>query len=66
MKRYVGTARREGVENKKPRWVLKITDTKTKKVVEETSIVTISAETAVAKAHELAKEWRDKDESNSS
>jgi hypothetical protein len=63
MKRYRGTAGRDGIENKKPRWKLKITDTKTNEIVEEDSIVTISAETAIARAHELAREWN---ESNSS
>jgi hypothetical protein len=63
MKRYVGTAKRDGVENKKPRWILKVTDTETNEVVEKGSIVTISGETAISKAFELAREWN---ESNSS
>ena len=63
MKRYRGTARRDGIENKKPRWKLKITDTETNEIVEEGSIVTLSGETAIARAHELAREWN---ESNSS
>jgi hypothetical protein len=62
----MGTARRDGIENKKPRWILKVTDTETNEVVEEGSIVTISGETAIARAFELARKWRDKDESNSS
>ena len=63
MKRYRGTAGRDGIENKKPRWKLKITDTETNEIVEEGSIVTLSGETAIARAHELAREWN---ESNSS
>ena len=66
MNRYVGTARKEGVENKKPRWVLKVTDTQTNKIVEETSIITMNTESAIARAYELAHKWGDKDESNSS
>ena len=49
-KRYVGTARRDGVENKKPRWILKVTDTETNEVVEETVFLHISAETAISEA----------------
>jgi len=56
-KRYVGTAKRDGVENKKPRWLLKVRDTATNEIVEEGSIVTISGETAIARAFELAREW---------
>ena len=63
MKRYRGTARRNGIENKKARWLLKVTDTETNEVVEEGSIVTLSGETAIARAHELARGWN---ESNSS
>ena len=63
MKRYRGTAGRNGIENKKPRWKLKITDTETNEIVEEGSIVTLSGETAIARAHELARGWN---ESNSS
>ena len=63
MKRYRGTAGRDGIENKKPRWILKVTDTETNEIVEEGSIVTLSGETAIARAHELAREWN---ESNSS
>ena len=63
MKRYKGTAGRDGIENQKPRWKLKVTDTETNEIVEEGSIVTISAETAISRAHELAREWN---ESNSS
>ena len=63
MKRYKGTAGRDGTENKKPRWKLKIIDTETNEIVEEGSIVTLSGETAIARAHELAREWN---ESNSS
>jgi|TARA_R110002020_G_scaffold107574_1_gene249607 hypothetical protein len=63
MKRYKGTAGRDGIENKKPRWKLKIIDTETNEIVEEGSIVTLSGETAIARAHELAREWN---ESNSS
>jgi hypothetical protein len=63
MKRYRGTAGRDGIENKKPRWKLKVTDTETNEIVEEGSIVTLSGETAIAKAHELARGWN---ESNSS
>ena len=63
MKRYRGTAGRNGLENKKPRWKLKVTDTETNEIVEEGSIVTLSGETAIARAHELARGWN---ESNSS
>ena len=63
MKRYRGTAGRNGIENKKPRWKLKVPDTETNEIVEEGSIVTISGETAIARAHELARGWN---ESNSS
>jgi|TARA_R100001480_G_scaffold85439_1_gene93364 hypothetical protein len=63
MKRYRGTAGRNGIENKKPRWKLKVTDTETNEIVEEGSIVTLSGETAIARAHELARGWN---ESNSS
>ena len=63
MKAYVGTAKRDGVENQKPRWLLKVRDTATNEIVEEGSIVTLSGETAIAKAHELARGWN---ESNSS
>ena len=63
MKRYRGTAGRNGIENKKPRWKLKVTDTETNEIVEEGSIVTLSGETAIARAHELARRWN---ESNSS
>ena len=63
MKRYRGTAGRNGIENKKPRGKLKVTDTETNEIVEEGSIVTLSGETAIAKAHELARGWN---ESNSS
>ena len=62
MKRYRGTAGRNGIENKKPRWKLKVTDTETNEIVEEGSIVTLSGETAIAKAHELARGWNEKDE----
>ena len=58
-KRYVGTAKRDGVENKKPRWILKVRDTATNEIVEEGSIVTISGETAIARAFELAREWNE-------
>ena len=61
MKRYRGTAGRDGIENKKPRWKLKITDTETNEIVEEGSIVTLSGETAIAKAFELAREWNKKE-----
>jgi len=63
MKRYRGTAGRNGIENKKPRWKLKVTDTETNEIVEEGSIVTLSGETAIARAFELARKWN---ESNSS
>jgi len=63
MKRYRGTEGRNGIENKKPRWKLKVTDTETNEIVEEGSIVTLSGETAIARAHELARGWN---ESNSS
>ena len=63
MKRYLGTARRDGVENQKPKWFLKVRDTATNEIVEEGSIVTLSGETAIARAHELARGWN---ESNSS
>jgi|TARA_Y100000296_G_C5130640_1_gene235357 acetylornithine/succinyldiaminopimelate/putrescine aminotransferase len=66
MKRYVGTAKRDGVENKRPRWILKVTDTETNEVVEETVFLHSSGESAIARAFELAREWRKKDESNSS
>ena len=66
MIRYRGTARRNGIENKKPRWILKVTDTETNEVVEEGSIVTLSGETAIARAFELAREWNKKNECNSS
>ena len=56
-KRYVGTARRDGVENKKPRWILKVTDTETNEVVEETVFLHISAETAISEAFKLARKW---------
>ena len=59
MKRYVGTARRDGVENQKPKWLLKVRDTATNEIVEEGSIVTISGETAIARAFELAREWNE-------
>ena len=59
MKRYRGTAGRDGIENKKPRWKLKVTDTETNEIVEEGSIVTLSGETAIAKAFELARKWNE-------
>ena len=62
-KRYRGTAGRDGIENKKPKWKVKVRDTETNEIVEEGSIVTLSGETAIAKAHELARGWN---ESNSS
>ena len=62
MKRYRGTAGRDGIENKKPRWKLKVTDTETNEIVEEGSIVTLSGETAIAKAFELARKWNEKEE----
>jgi len=61
MKRYVGTARRDGVENQKPKWFLKVRDTATNEIVEEGSIVTLSGETAIAKAFELARKWNKKE-----
>ena len=61
MKRYLGTARRDGVENQKPKWFLKVTDTSTNEIVEEGSIVTLSGETAIAKAFELARKWNKKE-----
>ena len=61
MKRYRGTAGRDGIENKKPRWKLKVTDTETNEIVEEGSIVTLSGETAIAKAFELARKWNKKE-----
>ena len=61
MKRYVGTARRDGVENQKPRWLLKVRNTTTNEIVEEGSIVTLSGETAIAKAFKLAREWNKKE-----
>ena len=42
---------------------MKVTDTETNEIVEEGSIVTLSGETAIARAHELARGWN---ESNSS
>ena len=62
MKRYRGTAGRNGIENKKPRWKLKVTDTETNEIVEEGSIVTLSGETAISRAFELAREWNEKEE----
>ena len=56
MKAYVGTAGRNGIENKKPKWKLKVRDTATNEIVEEGSIVTRSVETAIAKAFKLARE----------
>jgi hypothetical protein len=61
-KRYKGTAGRNGIENKKPRWKLKVTDTVTNEIVEEGSIVTLSGETAIARAFELARKWNEKEE----
>ena len=61
MKTYVGTAKRDGVENQKPRWLLKVRNTATNEIVEEGSIVTLSGETAIAKAFELAREWNKKE-----
>ena len=61
MKRYLGTARRDGVENQKPKWFLKVRDTATNEIVEEGSIVTLSGETAIAKAFELARKWNKKE-----
>ena len=61
MKAYVGTAGRDGTENQKPRWKLKVRDTATNEIVEEGSIVTLSGETAIAKAFELAREWNKKE-----
>ena len=61
-KRYKGTAGRDGIENKKPKWKLKVRDTATNEIVEEGSIVTLSGETAIARAFELAREWNEKNE----
>ena len=38
---------------------MKVTDTETQEIVEEGSIVTISGETAIARAFELAREWNE-------
>ena len=40
---------------------MKVRDTATNEIVEEGSIVTLSGETAIAKAFELAREWNKKE-----
>ena len=57
MKRYRGTARRNGIENKKPRWILKVTDTETNEVVEVAIVKSKDIDGAVTIAKTMAKEW---------
>ena len=57
MKRYRGTARRNGIENKKPRWILKVTDTETNEVVQVAIVKSKDIDGAVVMAKTMAKEW---------
>ena len=43
-------------------WRVRITNTKTNKILEEIIITAKETDSAVARANELAKEWREKDE----
>jgi phosphopantetheine adenylyltransferase len=63
LKRYRGTAR---FIRKEKRWLLKVTDTETNKVVEEVKTTVAKRglselDVAVVKAKELAKEWEKKE-----
>lgn len=44
-------------------WRIRITNTETNKILEEVIITAKETDSAVARANELAKEWREKDES---
>ena len=44
-------------------WRVRITNTKTNKILEELIITAKETDSAVARAHELATTWREKDES---
>ena len=53
-KKFQGTAE---YQRKKGGWLLRVTNTKTKRVVEKRFIIAKQGETAIWKAKELAKEW---------
>ena len=54
LKKFQGTAE---YQRKKGNWLLRVTNTKTRRVVEKRFIIAKQGETAIWKAKELAKEW---------
>ena len=42
------------------KWELKVTDTETNEILEEAVIMAREGDVAIARAHELAKAWREK------
>jgi len=59
LKEFQGTAE---YQRKKGRWLLRVTNTKTRRIVEKRFIISKQGETAIWKAKELAKEWEKENE----
>ena len=53
-KKFQGTAE---YQRKKGRWLLRVTNTKTKRVVEKRCVIAKESDTAICRAKELAREW---------
>tara|TARA_R110002020_G_scaffold108450_1_gene251334 strand:- start:4075 stop:4305 length:231 start_codon:yes stop_codon:yes gene_type:complete len=53
-KKFQGTAE---YQRKKGNWLLRVTNTQTKRVVEKRCVIAKESDTAIWKAKELAREW---------
>tara|TARA_R100000093_G_scaffold68588_1_gene40284 strand:+ start:191 stop:436 length:246 start_codon:yes stop_codon:yes gene_type:complete len=63
-RRIKGTAKLlKTTRNQTQKWEIKVTDTETNEILEEAIIMAKEGDTAIARAHELAKAWREKYES---
>jgi hypothetical protein len=61
--RIKGTAKLlKTTRNQTQKWEIKVTDTETNEILEEAIIMAKEGDVAIARAHELAKAWREKDE----
>ena len=53
-KKFQGTAE---YQRKKGTWLLRVTNTKTRRVVEKRCVIAKESDTAICRAKELAREW---------
>ena len=60
-RRIKGTAKLlKTSKNQTQKWEIKVTDTQTNEILEEAVIMAREGDVAIARAHELAKAWREK------